>query len=78
MNISRVRILEGWPQPFFNDQHPVECVATIKDCGSYIATSEYEGEIYFVVTHNTESFGKLVLHFYNDDEVNQKLLSLLG
>ena len=76
MNISRVRILEGWPQPFFNDQHPVEVVATLKDCGSYIATSEYEGEIYFVVTRNTESFGKLTLRLYNDDEINQKLLYL--
>ena len=76
LNMSRVRVIECWPQPFFCEQHPIENLLTLKDCGSYIATAEYEGDIYFVVTHNTESFGKLCLHFYDEDEVNKKLLDI--
>lgn len=76
MNISRVRTLDNFPQQFFNDHHPVELMATLKNCGSYIATAEYNGDIYFVVSHKTESFGKLCLHFYDEDEVNRKFLSL--
>ena len=76
-NISRVRTWDTeWK--FFNGVHPVEVMATIKGCGSYFATASYEGEIYFVSTMNTESFGKLCLHFYSEDEVNEKLLALLG
>lgn len=76
MNVSRVRILEGWEQPFFNDQHPIETLLTLKGCGSYIATAKYGGDIYFVVTRNTESFGKLCLRFYDEDKVNEGLISL--
>ena len=78
MNVSRVRVLEKQPQPFFNEEHPVELMATLKNCGSYIATAEYKGDIYFVVTRDTESFGKLCLRFYDEDSVNQKLLSIFS
>ena len=54
----------------------MELLATLKNCGSYIATAEYNGEIYFVVTRNTESFGKLTLTLFDEDKVNEKLLSL--
>ncbi|MBE6885202.1 MAG: hypothetical protein E7487_11465 [Ruminococcaceae bacterium] len=74
-NISRVRTWDT-PYQFFNDYCPTEIVATIKGCGSYYATANYGDDIYFVSTHNTESFGKLCLHFYDEDEVNNKLLSL--
>lgn len=74
-NISRVRTLNKGDD-FFDDLCPVEIVATIKGCGSYYATSCYNGNIYFVSTLNTESFGKLCLHTYDEDEVNRKLLSL--
>jgi len=76
LNVSRVRTLDGLPQPFFNNEHPTELVATLKGCGSYIATAEYQGEIYFVVTLRTESFGKLTLKLYDEDKVNDKLISL--
>lgn len=76
LNVSRVRTLDGLPQPFFNNEHPVELIATLKECGSYIATAKHEGDIYFVVTHKTESFGKLCLELFDEDEVNKKLLSM--
>ena len=76
MNLSKVRVLQGWPQPFFSDQHPIEHLVTLKSCGSYIATAEYNGDIYFVVTRDTESFGKLTLALFDEDKVNEKLLSL--
>ena len=75
-NISRVRTWDT-EHSFFNDFCPTEIVATIKGCGSYYATANYNDNVYFVSTHNTESFGKLCLHFYDEDEVNNKLLSLL-
>ena len=74
-NISRVRTWDA-PQAFFSDYCPTEIVATIKNCGSYYATANYHDDVYFVSTLNTESFGKLCLHLYDEDEVNQKLLSL--
>ena len=49
---------------------------TLKSCGSYIATATYNGNIYFVATLNTESFGRFSLHFYDEDYVNKKLLEL--
>jgi len=76
-NISRVRVGET-PYAFFNDRIPIETLATLKDCGSYYATAEYEGEIYYVCTRETESFGKLNLHFCEPDQVNRKLLEILG
>ena len=76
-NISRVRTWQtAWH--VFDEIHPVELMATVKGCGSYFATAEHEGEIYFVCTRNTESFGKLCLHFYDEDEINRRLLGLLG
>ena len=78
LNVSKIRIIENWPQPFFNDQHPVETLATLKNCGSYLATAEYNGDIYFVATKTIEIFGKLCLKFYDEDNVNKKLLDLLG
>lgn len=77
MNISRVRAMDS-PHDFFKYKIPVECMATIKGCGCYQATAMHNGEIYFVCTHKTESFGKLSMNFYNEDEVNEKLLNLLG
>lgn len=76
-NISRVRTWDT-KFDFFNKYCPVEIVATIKDCGSYYATANYNDEVYFVSTLNTESFGKLCLSFYDEDEINSKLLALLG
>lgn len=76
-NISRIRTLDT-EIDFFDDYCPAEVVATIKDCGSYYATANYNDEVYFVSSHNTESFGKLCLNFYDEDEVNNKLLSILG
>lgn len=74
-NISRVRTWDT-AYSFFNEWHPIEVMATIKDCGSYIATAPYNGDIYYVATKNTESFGKLCLRFFQEDEVNKKLLAL--
>lgn len=37
----------------------VSKVATLEDCGYYYATAEYKGQMYMVVTQNTESFGPL-------------------
>ena len=75
-NISRVRTWDT-PDDFFNDPCPTEIVATIKNCGSYYATANYGDDIYFVSTKNTESFGKLCLHIFDEDEINKKLLSIL-
>ena len=75
--ISHVRILKE-PQPFFNYQHPIESVLTLKSCGSYFATAEYNGDIYYVASHKTESFGKLCIKIYDEDEVNKKLLSMFS
>jgi len=74
-NISRVRTWDT-PQAFFNKYCPIDTIATIKNCGSYFATAEYNGDIYFISSYNTESFGKLCLNLYDEDEVNEKLISL--
>lgn len=76
-NLSRVRAWET-PHEVFNRHHPVEVMATLKDCGCYFATAAHNGEIYFVATHNTESFGRLHLSFFNEDEVNRRLLALFN
>lgn len=74
-NISRVRTWDTkWD--VFDTLHPIEVMATLKGCGSYFATANCGDDIYFVATLNTESFGKLCLDFYNEDEVNAKLLKL--
>lgn len=74
-NISRVRT-GGTEFSFFNRYCPTEIIATIKNCGSYFATASYQGEIYFVSTYDTESFGKLCLCLFDEEEVNKKLLDL--
>lgn len=76
-NISRVRTMES-NIDFFKYMVPVECVATLKDCGYYYATASHNGEVYFVCTKNTESFGKLVLELHDEEEINQKLLGLFA
>ena len=76
-NISRVRA-EDCPFGFYNRHRPVEIVATIKDCGSYFAVYPYNDDVYFVSTLNTESFGKLSMHTFDPDAVNQKLAELFG
>ena len=37
----------------------VHRIATLKDCGYYYAVAGHHGQLYMVVTHNTESFGPL-------------------
>lgn len=76
-NISRIRTLDT-AYNFFNDRIPVEIMATIKDCGSYFATAVYNNEIYFVATKDTESFGRLSMHFHDPDSVNRKLARLFS
>jgi hypothetical protein len=51
-------------------------MATLKNCGYYHATANYEGNVYFVCTWNTESFGKLSMNFYDEDAVNKKMIEL--
>lgn len=75
INISRVRALDGF-DACYTDFCPIETMATIKGCGCYLATANYKDAVYFISTHNTESFGKLCLQFFDEDKVNQKLLSL--
>lgn len=76
-NVSSVRVLDS-SYKFYFEQHPIEVMATIKNCGFYYATAEYKGEIYYIATKDTESFGKLCLRFFDEDEVNQKLLNLFA
>ena len=76
-NISRIRVTDH-DYNMMGDIHPIDTVATIKNCGSYFATCTYNNEVYFVCTQNTEKFGKLCLDFYNEDTVNNMLLDLLG
>ncbi|MBE6584781.1 MAG: hypothetical protein E7649_07420 [Ruminococcaceae bacterium] len=74
-NICRVRTWDTeWDM--FNNIHPVEVMATIKECGYYFATASYGDDVYFVCTWNTESFGKLCLKFFNEDEINKKLIQM--
>jgi len=74
-NISRVRTLDS-EYEFFKYQIPLECMATLKNCGSYHATATYNGDVYFVCTSNTESFGKLSMNFYDEEKVNSKITEL--
>lgn len=74
-NVSRVRTLDS-EYEFFKYKVPVETMATLKNCGYYHATANYEGDVYFVCTWNTESFGKLSMNFYDEDAVNKKMIEL--
>ena len=76
-NLSRVRVLNT-PFAVFNDQSPVEIMATLKECGSYFATAVSGDDVYFVCTRDTESFGRLSMHFSDPDRVNRKLAALFA
>ena len=67
---------EDSPIGFYNHYSPVEIMATIKDCGYYFAVYPYNDDVYFVSTLNTESFGKLSMHYFDPDAVNRKLAAL--
>lgn len=57
---------------------PIKIIATIYNCGNYIATSEYNGNTYYVCTYNgTIYFGVLNVVKYDETIVNNKLLKLL-
>ena len=74
-NISRVRTIDSQFE-VLKYHIPIECMATLKNCGSYHATAIYKGNVYFVCTLNTESFGKLSMNFYNEEDVNKKMIEL--
>lgn len=74
-NISRVRTVDD-ANPIYKYRTPVETVATLRECGMYWGMAEYDGEVYFVCSKNTESFGKLCLELHNPDEVNEKFIEL--
>ena len=74
-NIARIRT-EDSGYAFFDERIPVEIMATVKNCGFYWATAKEGDAMYFVCTHNTESFGKLSLDFYDEELVNERLLEL--
>ncbi len=76
-NLSRIRVMET-PHSVFNDQSPVEIMATLKDCGSYFATAVCDGAVYFVCTRDTESFGRLSMNFSDENTVNRKLAEFFG
>lgn len=54
IDISEISLKEGT-----DDTVAVRKIATLQDCGYYYATSPYKGNIYMVVTFDTESFGLL-------------------
>lgn len=57
---------------------PIKTIATLYNCGSYIATSEYNDNTYYVCTYNgTIYFGTLNVIVYNESTINNKLLKLL-
>lgn len=63
---------------YLGSSAPIKIIATLYNCGSYIATSEYDGNTYYVCTYNgTIYFGKLDVIQYNDTAINNKLLKLL-
>ena len=72
-NISRIKTFD---HDVFKNKVPIETLATLRDIGMYQATAEYDGEVYFVCSKNTESFGKLCLELHNPDEVNEKFIEL--
>nr|DAG37222.1 MAG TPA: hypothetical protein [Caudoviricetes sp.] len=57
---------------------PVKLVATLKNCGTYLATAEYNQNTYYVCTYKgTIYFGTLNLCEYDESEINEKFLALL-
>lgn len=75
-NISRIRCMEHQYR-FYNEQHPLEIMATIKTCGRYFASAPHNGEIYYVsAVENDFCFGKLCLDFFDEETVNRKLLEM--
>lgn len=58
MNVSEVTS-SAWTWKQGNSRLHVRPLCTIKDCGFYYATAEYQDQIYMVVTKNTLSFGPL-------------------
>ena len=63
---------------YLGSSAPIKTIATLYNCGSYIATSEYDGNTYYVCTYNgTIYFGKLDVIQYNETAINNKLLKLL-
>lgn len=57
---------------------PVKAVATLKNCGTYLATAEYNQNTYYVCTYKgTIYFGTLNLFEYDESTINEKLLALL-
>ena len=76
-NISLVRTMNH-KYRFYNEQHPLEIMATLKDCGRYFATAPHNGDIYFVAGEVPFCFGKLCLDFYDEETVNQKLLKMFN
>lgn len=74
-NISKVRTTKD-TYPFYDDFHPVEIMATLKDCGYYYSTAMHNGDIYYVSSTGLISFGKLCLDFFDEDEISEKLLSM--
>ena len=50
-------------------------VTTANRVKKYIKQN-YNKDVYFICTHETESFGKLSMKFYNEEDVNKKLLDL--
>lgn len=72
-NISNV-LISG----YVGASAPIKIIATLYNCGNYIATSEYNGNTYYVCTYNgTIYFGVLNVVKYDETIVNNKLLKLL-
>lgn len=57
---------------------PIKTIATLYNCGNYIATSEYNGGTYYVCTYKgTIYFGSLNVIHHDETVINNKLLKLL-
>lgn len=57
---------------------PIKTIATLYNCGNYIATADYNNNTYYVCTYGgTIYFGTLDIAMYNEADINNKLLQLL-
>lgn len=57
---------------------PIKTIATLYNCGNYMATAEYNDKTYYVCTYKgTIYFGVLDITEYNETDINNKLLKLL-
>lgn len=63
---------------YLYNRTPVETVATLKDCGSYMAIAEHDGRLFYVCSKDTVSFGEMKLILKNDEEVNGRLAELFS